>query len=196
MDSTGHSRLRAWCDLLQDQKSLFGWPSWNDIEVTRESRKAATEAGRLPFQSDMAARTELLASLADENEVAIEDCRVRLAIWKHRPLEDITATFEVFSDERWTCISRIDFLPVSPHPNRYWRKFGLEPEVKGSHIHGCEDNARLGMEAFAPIGNLPNARGLDKEPQSFRDICRSIEDLFVISGFEVTTPEWNWSLKV
>ena len=189
-------KFEIWRNLILSEKSVFNWPAWNRAPMFRESRKNATEAGRLPFVSDIAARLEMLVTLADANDVAIEGVRVRLVAWQNRPLEDVTATFEYFDLVRWVCISRIAFLPLSPHPNKFWRKFGLEPEINGSHIHTCEDNIKIGNEAFAPYGNLPNAIPLDKEPQSFKDISQSIGEFFNITGFHaVPAPEWNWSLQ-
>lgn len=196
MSKNDASKFEIWRDLILSRKSVFNWPTWNGVPVFRESRKNATEAGRLPFVSDIAARLEMLVTLSDASDVAIEGVRIRLIAWKNRPLEDVTTTFEYLDVIRWVCISRIDFLPLSPHPNKFWRKFGLEPEINGSHIHSCEDNIKIGTEAFAPHGNLPNATPLDKEPQSFKDICRSIGELFNVAGFDtVPAPEWNWSLR-
>lgn len=196
MSNDFSGKLEDWQRLVALRKTVFSWPSWVDASMYRESRKQATELGRLPLQSDLAARSEMFINVADEHQIAIEDVRIRLLVWKNRPMEDITATFEIHDAVRWICVSRIDFVPPSGHANKFWRKYGLDPEVNTSHIHSCEDNVKLGAEAFAPLGNLPNARALDKEPESFKELCRLVGEHFNITDLQdLPAPDWNWRLR-
>ncbi|MDR9758812.1 hypothetical protein RJJ37_04050 [Rhizobium redzepovicii] len=195
MTGNASNKFEIWQQIILSPKSVFNWPSWVDGSMYRESRRQAKVSGRLPLISDLAARLEMIISLANSDDIALEDVRIRLMVWKNRPMEDVTATFEIYDIVRWACASRIDFVPVSPHPNKHWRKYALEPEVNGSHIHTCEDNAKIGPDAFAPVGNLPNARGLDREPQSFKDVCQQVGQLFNVTGLQdLPPPDWNWSM--
>ncbi|NKN39327.1 hypothetical protein HFC70_23565 [Agrobacterium sp. a22-2] len=188
-------KLEEWRHLIEQPKSIFAWPSWKTQKVVRENTAKAKAAERQPFYSVAAERIELLIQLMDENDISIEIVRIRLQAWTQRPMEDITATFEVLHQDRWVCISRIDFAPSAPHTNVNWRKFRLSPEVNGSHIHLYEDNAKLGDEAFKPSANLPNASPLQAEPQSFRDVAKEIEQHFHISGLsELPPPDWSGRL--
>lgn len=196
MISSRPPKLEAWQAIVVAPKSLFGWPSWSEGPMYRESRKQAAEAGRLPLFSDLALRSEMIITVSDSSDIAMEDVRIRIVVWRNRPMEDVTATFEIHDSVRWVCVSRVDVAPPAPHTNRYWRQYHLPPEINGSHIHTCEDNARIGADAFVPVGNLPNARALDTEPQSFREICAAIGMHFNISGLgDLPAPDWNGSLR-
>jgi hypothetical protein len=195
VSSLGSAKLDAWRAIVAAPKNLFYWPFWSEGPMYRESRRQAVEAGRLPLVSNIASRSEMLINVSDNNDIALEDVRLRIAVWNNRPMEDVTSTFEIYDSVRWVCVSRIDLNPATPHPNRYWRRFGLPPEINGSHIHGCEDNVRIGPDAFLATGNLPNARALDREPQSFKEICVMVGEHFNVSGLQdLTAPDWNRSL--
>jgi len=191
----GGEKLEKWRYLVEQHKTIFGWPSWRTQKIVRETPTSAMAAGRQRLNSAVAERTELLLQVMDENDISIEIVRIRIQAWTQRPMEDITATFEVLHQERWVCISRIDFSPPTPHPNIHWRKYRLPPEVNGSHIHLYADNAKIGDEAFKPAANLPNASPLESEPKSFRDVVKEIERHFHISGLgELPPPDWNGRL--
>ncbi|WP_172729866.1 hypothetical protein [Neorhizobium galegae] len=183
--------FEEWRSLLSDPKSIFDWPTWEFLHVIHDNR----DKNMPPLKSKSAQRIQLLVQLADQHDISLEGVRVRFCAWADRPMEDITATFEVLHSERWACISRIDFHPYAPHSNRYWRKFGLAADVNGSHIHSYDSNARLGIDAFTAGGNLPNASSLDEEPGSFREICQVVGRSFNIKECgNLQMPEWNGSL--
>lgn len=183
--------FQNWQKLLNEPKSIFDWPSWEPIQIAYDNRDRANPS----LRSRVAERSQLLVQLSDEHGVSIEGVRVRVVAWVNRPMEDITVTFEVLNVQNWLCISRIDIQPTGPHTNQHWRKFNLNPDVNGSHIHSFEDNVKLGREAFAPLGNLPNALPLDEEPASFREICQLVTKVFRVEAFDsLPTPEWNGSL--
>ncbi|RWM26879.1 hypothetical protein [Mesorhizobium sp.] len=164
--------------------------------MTRNTRANAAKAGVKPFWSKEAERMETIVQLADVDGVSLEGARVRIMAWSQLPLADITMTFEVLDGDRWVCISRIDFLPPGPHPNVHWKQFNLEPSINGSHIHTCKDNGRLGLDAFTPRRNLPNAVPLSEEPLSFRDMLAVAANFYNIDGLgDITPPEWNESLS-
>lgn len=187
--------LEEWCDLLSQPKFIFGWPDWEKIPIAQEDKVTALTAGRVPLRSQSAQRVEILTQLQDENAIALEGVRLRLAAWAERYMEDMTTTLEVLYLERWVCISRIDFIPYAAHANKHWRRFKLPAEVNGSHIHSCQNNAKLGLEAFTPRENLPVAMPLDQEPRSFREVLSVIEKEFGVSGLaDLPPPEWNGRL--
>lgn len=188
----GSEKFDIWRGYLSQEKQLLDWPVWKPDRVVRERRKAAQVAGRQPLQSVSAERTQLLVQVMNTEGISIENVRVRIVAWTQRSMEDLTATFEVLYGQQWVCISRIDFAPPSPHTNMYWKKFGLPPIVKGSHIHPYEDNAKLGEAAFVPLGNLPIALPLEDELDSFRDILKAIEVHFRVTGLsELSPPAWT-----
>lgn len=190
------AKVDGWSDLTSRPKSVFGWPDWAKLPITQHGRDNSNVESRSPLRSLLAERVELLLQLQDENGIALEGVRVRIAAWSHRYLQDMTATFEVLdTGDRWLCINRIDFLPPAPHHNKHHRRFGISPEIYGSHIHRCEDNAKLGVEAFTPRENLPNAIPLDREPNSFKEVVDLISEHFNISGIsELPAPDWNGEL--
>ncbi|MGO4439346.1 hypothetical protein [Rhizobium sp. RAF56] len=188
-------KLEHWRHLVSQQKSLFGWPSWQNVSPTRHRDTGPASVTQRHIRSAVAARAQLVTQLSDADGVSIEEARLRISAWTQRPMEDVTATFEVLYQQRWLCISRIDFHPSAPHANRHWRSCKVPPEVMGSHIHSFEDNAKLGDEAFDPRENLPNARPLDIEPQSLREIFTMVGDCFNVSELtELPALEWNRSL--
>ncbi|MCC2610384.1 hypothetical protein [Neorhizobium petrolearium] len=183
--------FEQWQRLLDIPKSTFDYPTWEFLQLVYDNRDAAKPS----LKSRSAQRMQLLVQLADNYDIALEGVRVRFYVWADRPMEDITVIFEVLHLERWTVITRIDFLPYGPHINKHWRKFGLPPDVNGSHIHSYKDNVKLGSEAFTAAGNLPNGVPLDDEPKSFREICRLVGQKLRIEGCEnLPMPEWNGSL--
>jgi hypothetical protein len=192
---TTEPKLEQWQALIEQPKTIFGWPDWSTLPVVRHSRAGAAKVGHKPFHSQEAERIEKIVQLADTNGVSIEGVRIRISAWSQLPLADVTVTFEVLDSDRWVCTSRIDFLPRSPHGNVRWRDFDLEPVINGSHIHTCNDNSRLGLDAFTPTENLPIAVSLTAEPVSFRDMLATVETCYNVGGFgDITPPEWNGSL--
>ena len=191
-----NSTLNEWRRLIAQPKSIFGWPDWATIVIRNRSDNFADNEPVSPLRSQQAQRAEILIQLQDENGIAIEGARIRIAVWMHRYLEDITATLEVLdAGDRWVCISRIDFVPPAPHFNKHYRRLGISPEIYGSHIHSCDDNAKIGVEAFSARENLPVAVGLEREPTSFRDIIEVVSDRLNVSGIsELRAPEWNGEL--
>lgn len=179
---------------MEQPKSLFSWPTWQVQKISRTQYQTDGDRGRRLVSSRVAERTQLLMQLMDDVGVSLEGVRVRIEAWTQRPMEDLTATFEVLDVDRWLCISRIDFCPPSPHTNIHWRRCGLLPEVQGSHYHSIEDNLKLGADAFTRIANLTNARPLATEPQSFRDVVREIALNFHISDLSLDPPDWTGRL--
>lgn len=185
-------KFKDWHDLIKQRKTVFDWPTWSEVAVVHESRAKAVAAGRQPFRSQVAQRTRMMVQFAGDDYVAIEGARVRLETWAHRPMDDVTATFEVLHAESWLCISRIDFIPPGPHVNKNWKKFA--PQIEGSHIHRYDDNHPLGDEAFAPVGNLPNAVEI-VSPDSFKELVKAVDYHFNIDGIDsLDAPEWNGRL--
>ncbi|MEC5322760.1 hypothetical protein [Aurantimonas sp. A3-2-R12] len=188
--SAERARLSGWCELEARRKILFGYPHWIPQPVTKPPKPKHGQPK--PFKSVQAKRTVLLVTLSDETGTTIEGLRLRVTAWENRKMADITATLEVLEVEQWVCISRVDFLPPAPHGNKFWRRFQLAPEISGSHIHFCRDNARIGALAFSKAENLPNAAPIETEPQSFRDICRMLERSWNVDGLVgVKAPDWD-----
>lgn len=167
--------LEEWERLHDIPKSIFGWPDWRTLPPKR-SRDAA-----IPLESQLATREVLLVTLADGLMNVLEDLQLRIMVWKGRPDFDVTATLEAEANG-WTCISRMDFWPPTPHRNEFWRKLGQSPVIEGCHHHRFHDNHRLGIGAFKPSGNLPSAIQFDADPSSFRDILALIERHWNIDG--------------
>ncbi|MEF2558485.1 hypothetical protein VQ044_19860, partial [Aurantimonas sp. C2-5-R2] len=187
-------RLEHWCSLESEPKTLFGYPEWLLRPIVRTKPKKGRPGPR-PFNSVQAQRMELPIVLADTAGVTIEGLRIRISAWENRQMDDITATLECLAPEQWVCISRVDFLPPAPHGNKHWKRYRLDPEVFGSHLHACADNARIGGSAFTPEENLPNAVPLVSEPQSFRDICRMLEEVWNVDGLlTLPSPDWKGGL--
>lgn len=185
----------VWREAAEKPKVIFDWPSWEANEVVRLSKKQAGSLGHKPFRSSDAERLSLLAQLADVNGPSIEGLRLRLEAWANRPMCDLTATLELLDGAQWVCLSRVDVAPYGPHSNKDWRTLGIPPDITGSHFHAFSDNVKLGKGAFAPTGNLPAARPLGREPDSFREFVVVVGQIFNIDGSaDLPCPEWQKGL--
>jgi hypothetical protein len=87
---------------------------------------------------------------------------------------------------------RIEWRPLSPHvnngraPNPY--KFMT---IAGSHIHRFEDNYNVAGERMVGT-NLPNARPLEPDPASIRELLELAgKELKISDLHRVETPEWQ-----
>jgi hypothetical protein len=176
--------LNEWGALAEGAKTLFSWPDWQSRRVYRESKKSAQVAGRLPFQSRETERYQLHVLLADTSGASIEGAALRIMVWRHRPMQDMTATLEATHQMKPVCLARLDVAPSGVHINRFWRRFKCPPTIEGSHFHPFEQNALVGRSAFDPSENLPVAVPVDPEPQSFRDFVKVIGSVFNISETE------------
>ncbi|WP_210486616.1 hypothetical protein [Microvirga antarctica] len=176
--------LDIWQAFVKKPKTVFGWPDWDEGKLSRESKKDAQRAGRQPFYSEDAERLTLRVLLDDGSGAAIEGAGVRIMVWKHHLLRDMTAILEISHEGKSLCISRVDVAPTSPHANKHWRRFNCLPEIAGSHHHPFYENALLGRQAFPPEGNLQVAVPIDEEPQSFRDFMKVVGTAFNVQGLE------------
>lgn len=178
-------QVERWVALAEMQKFIFDWPDWQ-LQSSRQRK-----AGEGSNQTDQFVMTALLS---DEAGVSLEGLELRIFAWRDRPHEDATALLQV-EDDGWTTIARLDCWPNSPHENKFWKKLNQEPQVCGTHVHLCTDNARLGRSAFKPYENLPSAIATDGEPNSFRDMMRLVETYFKIDGASnLPPPDWQGRL--
>lgn len=176
---------------MEMPKIVFGWPGWDRPTIVRMSKAKAAKTGHKPFHSSAAQRLTMVATLGTPFGPTL-DARLRIEVWANRPMTDLSSTLEILDGDQWICASRIDINPPGDHNNIQWRALQIPAEIRGSHIHHFADNAKLGLEAFAPIGNLPAARPVEMEPSSFREFARMIGATFVIDGVEVLdAPEWQ-----
>jgi hypothetical protein len=87
---------------------------------------------------------------------------------------EVTATLEVAGNRSFVTIARVDGWPVDPHINPVMRQHPtlrrLPAQIDGDHVHRFTDNARLGVEAFAPYANLPVAAPLPNDLESVRTL--------------------------
>ncbi|TIW62965.1 MAG: hypothetical protein E5V48_02565 [Mesorhizobium sp.] len=179
-------QVDLWTALASMKKTIFSWPDW-----LAQNAPSNPDSSLRSHETDQFVLTSLLA---DDSGAAIEGLQLRVVVWKYRPQEDATALLLV-EDEGWTVISRIDCWPNAPHPNKHWKRLKEPAEIPGTHAHCCEDNAKLGRKAFKPYENLPSARAVDSEPQSFRDMMRLVEVYFNIDGAAtLPPPDWQGSL--
>ncbi len=182
-----------WEGIAHGKKTFLGWPQWPSIPPP-PARKNPTSYGTV--QTSAAEKLELVTPLADENEVGLEGVRLRLTVWAYKPLREVTATLEVEGGRNFITIARVDAWPVDPHINPVTRrKIGLSAlpsKIDGHHVHRFGDNAKLGISAFAPYGNLPIAASIPDALHSFRDFLRTVSKEFRIKGLEqLDPPDWQ-----
>jgi len=108
----------------------------------------------------------------------------------------VTATLEVAGNRSFVTIARVDGWPVDPHINPVMRQHPtlrrLPAQIDGDHVHRFTDNARLGVEAFAPYAKLPVAAPLPNDLGSFRDFLRTVAAEFNIDGADkLQAPDWR-----
>jgi hypothetical protein len=110
-------------------------------------------------------------------------------------MHEVAATLEVPGHRNFVNIARVDAWPVDPHFNLRTRQHPelrrLPPVIDTSHVHRFEDNARLGITAFAPYSNLPVAAPVE-ELTSFRHFLRVVGVEFGIDGLpDIDPPNWQ-----
>lgn len=180
--------FEAWRRLIEAPKAIFGWPGWDTSPVYQETKQSAAKAGRTRFVSRETERCRLNVQVMDNSGATLEGVEVIILMWRHRPMEDMTALFNVSHGHKPICISRVDVRPASPHPNAFWRRFKCPSEIHGSHVHPFAQNMTLGNQAFDPKGNLPVALPLDQEPQHLKDFLRVAELAFNVDGLTTLLP--------
>lgn len=90
-------------------------------------------------------------------------------------------------------LGRIDFGSSAAHRNSS-KDRDLLPLILGSHFHGAERNAKLGLSALSPIANLPIAIPLETTPSTFSDVLNELRNRFNIVGLWLEEPPWSVTL--
>lgn len=182
----------AWTSLVKQPKHLFGWPEWIISNTWQEKPKQAKALSRRPLRSNETERLSLTAQLQNENGFNIEDTRLHIEAYKYRPQRNVSATLQILDESEWRVLARVDWAPHAPHSNVHWRKLALPSQVEGSHVHGFDDNAKLGRAAFQPFSNLPVARSLDVEPRHFKHFLSFVQEAFTAQGLSaIGDPPWQ-----
>jgi hypothetical protein len=177
--------LEFWREVATVEKELVTWPTWSDVQrpPPPSSNRPIEERGKI--RTTAGESTRVVFPLARIGGLGLEGVRLRLTAKPFRRNDEVTATLEVSGGRNGVTIARIDAWPADPHGNinRDHRKIlGIPALIRGSHVHRFEDNARLGVEAFSPQSNLPAARELDRDIQSFRQFLALVEAEFCITG--------------
>jgi hypothetical protein len=182
---------------MEQRKTLFGWPSWSDVQSPWSG--APIRTSRDDVYTAYAETTFAVVQLADVKGIGIEAVRLRLTAWAFRPHHDVTATLEVEGGRSFMTIARLDAWPADPHTlSRSALKLSgrrdLEGRIDGCHVHRFEDNAKLGRSAFGPgaNGNLPIAVSFPGGLRSFRHFLRAVGTEFNIDGPEEINPPESW----
>jgi hypothetical protein len=184
---------REWREIVQQRKTILGWPAWSDPPALPSSKTAPTR--RTELHSLAAETIETLIPLADLSGVGLEGVRLGLNAWAYRRMHEVTATLEVPGHRRFVNIARVDAWPADPHFNLRTRQHPdlrqLPPVIEGSHVHRFDENAKLGISAFAPYSNLPVAAPIE-ELTSFRHFLRIVGEEFGIDGLpDIDPPNWQ-----
>jgi len=166
--------------ILEQEKTFSEWPAWVADSNPRE--------GRLSFVTGIAT-----------GGVSFPGFRIRGSAPQGVVGRDVVLQVEaLLGSRRWLHISRIEYKPLGGHLNPFSRRDvprQIPPGV--SHVHGFEDNAVLGLDAFSPTSNLPIARILDPSPTSLRGFLRSAGTMLAIPDFEhIDSPPWQGRLPV
>jgi hypothetical protein len=181
-----------WRTIASMAKEPLGWPVWPEIELP----KPRTAQTRADLVTKTAECTRIVIPLARVDGEGIEGVRLRITAWPFRRQYDVTATLEVEGGRSFVTIARLDAWPPDGHLNGVSRQhrnlLNVPAEVIGDHVHRFEDNATLGRSAFAPHGNLPIARAIDKPITSFKQFLATVELEFNISGLrDWPSPQWG-----
>lgn len=184
-----------WHEIAMIDKELMTWPSWSDVQrpLPPSANRPIEEHGKI--RTTAGENTRVVFPLARVGGPGIEGARLRLTAKPFRRNEEVTATLEVSGGRNGVTIARIDAWPLDPHGNinREHRKMlGIPQLIPGSHVHRFEDNARIGVEAFSPQSNLPVARELDRDIQSFRQFLALVEAEFRITGLSAFPAPDGW----
>ncbi len=187
----------AWRAIMEQRKTLFGWPTWSDTQSPRSGAQIRT--ARDDVHTAYAEMTVVVVQLADVNGIGLEAVRLRLTAWAFRPRHDVTATLEVAGGRSFMTIARLDAWPPDPHTlSRAALKLSgrrdLDGRIDGCHVHRFEDNAKLGRTAFGtgPNGNLLIAVSFPGGLGSFRHFLRAVGTEFNIDGLEDINPPDSW----
>lgn len=174
-----------WRDVATVDKELMTWPNWSDVQLppAPSTDRPIEEHGRI--KTTAGDNTRVVFPLAQTGGLGLEGVRLRITAKPFNRNQEVTATLEVPGGRNGVTIARIDAWPLDPHGNvnREHRKMLNVPAlIVGSHSHRFDDNARIGMDAFLPSWNLPIARELDRNIQSFRQFLAVVETEFRITG--------------
>lgn len=160
------------------EKRLLGWGAWSEPQ-------------RGPAET-----TEVVLPLANIDGIGIQGVQLRINTYAYRRLHESTAILEVGNGRQAVGIARVDGWPADPHMNGQARRSAklslVPPVVTGSHVHRFRDNARLGIKAFKPPGNLPVAVPLPEPLTGFRGFLRTVGREFnIVSLEEFDPPPWQ-----
>jgi hypothetical protein len=184
----------AWLEIWNQRKTLLTWPVWPEVQPLPTGRRFRSVRSEL--RTAAAETIEVVVPLGDRTGVGLEGVRLRIIAWAFKRLHEVTATLEVQGGRSFVTIARLDAWPADPHMNLIARKhpaFRRYPvRIDGHHVHRFRDNAKLGLSAFAPQGNLPVAIGIPDSLGSFRDFLRILATEFRIDGVdEIDPPDWQ-----
>lgn len=183
-----------WAEIAGQQKTLMSWPAWPEVQPLPTGRKVVTRRDEL--HTSAAETIEIVIPLGDASGVGLEGARLQITAWAFRQLREVTATLEAEGNRSFVTIARLDGWPVDPHINPMRRNHPtlrhLPAQIDNHHVHRFADNARLGIEAFAPHANLPIAAPTPDDLGSFRDFLRTMAAEFHIDGADrIEPPDWR-----
>jgi len=191
--TAGENIPGEWAAAAAQPKTLLSWPLWPEVEPLPTGRRVVTRRDEL--HTAAAETIEIVAALADAGGVGLEGVRLRIVAWAFRELREVTATLEVAGNRSFVTIARVDGWPVDPHINPVRTHPALRrlpAQIDSHHVHRFVDNARLGVEAFAPFANLPIAVPTPNDLGSFRDFLRTVAAEFNIDGADrLQAPDWR-----
>lgn len=183
----------GWRRAAEAVKEPISWPTW-PMPPSLPSG-TAVRARQDQLRSQAAELVEVVFPLAQKAGPGLEGVRLRLKALAYQRERDVTATLEVQGGRSFVTIMRLDAWPSDPHANLRARAHPAMNHVPrivdGHHLHPFEENARIGLEAFAPEANLPVAVSIGPI-RSFRDCLRTVSEHFRIEGLiDLQAPE-SW----
>lgn len=188
-----HELPKTWLETVTVDKEPLGWPEWLGEDPPPTPRDGRTPRGEI--RTTAAKRAEVVIPLGVVGGAGLEAVRLRLLAWRDRREHEVTATLEIEGGRRFVCLARVDAWPPDPHDNArrdICRRLGILPTVDSHHVHRFQDNAILGFDGFAPLGNLPIARPIEGGNLSFRRFMEIVCLEFRVKGLEEFPPPPNW----
>lgn len=141
--------------------------------------------------------SEFLVPLEIEG-VTFQGLELRAKAYGSDPNKEVTFQIEYHPvGVKIGALSRFDWRPKSRHINKgvgpielHYRKF----ELYETHFHDFDLNW-LGHENRMRSGNLPVARPIDEDPNSFEELTILVENLFKVDGLkDISRPLWQLKL--
>lgn len=162
--------------------------------ATKELAYIPSEWSESPYKNST--RLELVLPLRIDSVVQAS-VALRCSCLKEQPDRNLMMQVEIEPvGQRRIPIERFEWRPLAGHTNKVG-PLELRFREFETHIHLFNDNAEIGPDAFQPYRNLPVARPVEPDPNSFQEaLAVCAERLKIVNATSIPEPHWQYRMGI